>query len=1014
MRFAIVCFLTVVSGSAQSLWFEPNQGQAHASVQFLAHTPSGYVYFARDKMAVRDIRMELVGANRHAEAELEEPTGGISSYFIGRNEKDWHTGIPHYGRIRYKNVYAGIDLVYYASGRDIEYDFILKPGADPNQIKLAYNKPVQIDSKTGDLLVAGLKQHRAKVLQNGRAIACDYLVNGERVQLALAVYDHSQRLTVDPVLQYSTYLGGPALEWGSGIQVDSAGSAYVTGSARSPASPSLNPFQQVSSVSEDVYVLKLTPSGDAVAFFVVLGGAGDDYSEGIALDSANNAWVAGVTLSTDFPTKNAAQPTFGGGFGDGFYAKVSADGRSIVVSSYAGGASDDWARGVAVGPDGSGWIIGYTSSFDFPTKNPIKATLTGAPDAFLVNVSPTGKLVFATYFGGTGRDFGGSVATDNQGNVYIGGGTESDDLPVKNALQPVRNSLPFHAKAFVSKFSSTGSLLYSTFLGGSADCFVTRLAVGSLGDIHVLGWAEGGLYVKNPVEAIFNGSVQEKFVMKLAPDGQSVTFATYLGGSGPEYGEGGLALDSAGNVYISGYTISADFPVKNPIQPFTALGNPSSANATITELSPNGGLIFSTFFGGGDEWADGIAIDAAGGIYITGSTSSTDYPTKNAIQTTYGGGGDIMVAKFAPDVLPASPLNTSPISLPFRYVIGAAAPQPQIASVTSSPPGIGFTAHSTATWLKVVSDIGVTPATLTISVDPSGLSPGQYLGQVQIDLQTNIQVNLTVLGRAPIITGISPASVPVDSDTTIITVTGSGFQQGAVVQVNGAAFPTKVVDSGSLQFTMDKSNLIQAATLQITVVNPQSAASTALTFTIGIPAPVVTAAGVVNAATFATGPVSPGEIISIFGTNLLNSVSFDGTSATSFFSSPTQINLTVPYSVAGPTTLLQMGTTWVVLQVAPSAPGIFAAVPARDNVIVLYATGCGALTNDDLPRCALPVSVTVNDQPSTVLYAGIAPGLVQGANQINIQLPAGIASGQLTIVLTTGDARSKPFVWNQP
>jgi uncharacterized protein (TIGR03437 family) len=529
-----------------------------------------------------------------------------------------------------------------------------------------------------------------------------------------------------------------------------------------------------------------------------------------------------------------------------------------------------------------------------------------------------------------------------------------------------------------------------------------------------LGWAEGGLYVKNPVEAIFNGSVQEKFVMKLAPDGQSVTFATYLGGSGPEYGEGGLALDSAGNVYISGYTISADFPVKNPIQPFTALGNPSSANATITELSPNGGLIFSTFFGGGDEWADGIAIDAAGGIYITGSTSSTDYPTKNAIQTTYGGGGDIMVAKFAPDVLPASPLNTSPISLPFRYVIGAAAPQPQIASVTSSPPGIGFTAHSTATWLKVVSDIGVTPATLTISVDPSGLSPGQYLGQVQIDLQTNIQVNLTVLGRAPIITGISPASVPVDSDTTIITVTGSGFQQGAVVQVNGAAFPTKVVDSGSLQFTMDKSNLIQAATLQITVVNPQSAASTALTFTIGIPAPVVTAAGVVNAATFATGPVSPGEIISIFGTNLLNSVSFDGTSATSFFSSPTQINLTVPYSVAGPTTLLQMGTTWVVLQVAPSAPGIFAAVPARDNVIVLYATGCGALTNDDLPRCALPVSVTVNDQPSTVLYAGIAPGLVQGANQINIQLPAGIASGQLTIVLTTGDARSKPFVWNQP
>jgi hypothetical protein len=202
--------------------------------------------------------------------------------------------------------------------------------------------------------------------------------------------------------------------------------------------------------------------------------------------------------------------------------------------------------------------------------------------------------------------------------------------------------------------------------------------------------------------------------------------------------------------------------------------------------------------------------------------------------------------------------------------------------------------------------------------------------------------------------------------------------------------------------------------LPFTVVNPQSAPSNPVTFTIGTPVPVFTAAGVVNAASFAGGPVAPGEIISIFGTNLSSGVTFDSTPATLVFVSPTQVNVTVPYSVGGPKTVLQMGTSLVQLQVAPSAPGIFAAASAGDNLVVLYATGCGALTNDDLPRCALPVTVTVNDRPATVLYAGIAPGLVLGADQINVQLPDDITTSKLTIVLTAGDASSKPFSFTLP
>ena len=370
-----------------------------------------------------------------------------------------------------------------------------------------------------------------------------------------------------------------------------------------------------------------------------------------------------------------------------------------------------------------------------------------------------------------------------------------------------------------------------------------------------------------------------------------------------------------------------------------------------------------------------------------------------------------MVAEFAPDTLPVSPFSASPIALPFRYVAGGPVPAPQTIAVTSTPPGLTVTPSATAPWVKVTSNSQTTPATLSVSADPAGLIPGQYSAKIQIDAQTSVQVNLIVLAPAPTATSVSPASVPLGSDTTIITVTGSGFQQSAVVQVNGIAFPTTFVDSGTLQFMLDKSNLKQPATLAITVMNPQSVPSAPLTLTVGTPAPQFTATSITNAASFITGPVAPGEIISIFGTNLTNAVTFDGTPATTVFSSPIQVNVTVPYSVAGPTTVLQMGSTSVQLQVAPSAPGIFAAASAGDGIVVLYATGCGVLTNDDLPRCALPVSVTVNDQPAFVLYAGIAPGLVQGANQINIQLPDGITSGQLTIVLMAADASSAPFTF---
>jgi uncharacterized protein (TIGR03437 family) len=311
--------------------------------------------------------------------------------------------------------------------------------------------------------------------------------------------------------------------------------------------------------------------------------------------------------------------------------------------------------------------------------------------------------------------------------------------------------------------------------------------------------------------------------------------------------------------------------------------------------------------------------------------------------------------------------------------------------------------------------------TITVSVILDGLAPGTYNGTVTLTPQTGdpatIAVTLTVLAPPPVLTSVTPSLIPIGSGATTITFHGSGFTNQSTILLAGTTWnqPVTFVDSETLQATLPKSDLIAQATLPLSVQNPQSAPSNIVSLTIGQIGPQVAPSGVVNAASFEAGPVAPGEIVSIFGTNLVKNVTFDGTPATMVFFSPQQTDVTVPYAIAGQiTTQLVVGqlgisAATVTLNVALAAPGIFAAVPAGNNIVTLYATGCGVLTNDALPRCTLPVSVTANGQLGQVLYAGIAPGLPQGVDQINFQLPDGVASGKVSIVLTVGNAASKPF-----
>ena len=314
-----------------------------------------------------------------------------------------------------------------------------------------------------------------------------------------------------------------------------------------------------------------------------------------------------------------------------------------------------------------------------------------------------------------------------------------------------------------------------------------------------------------------------------------------------------------------------------------------------------------------------------------------------------------------------------------------------------------------------VSWLGVSASGTTLSVapNPAGLAPGTYTTSLSLlptsGTPASVDITFTVLAAAPMLTSADPSLIPINSGATTVTFHGSGFSNVTIVLLYTVPFtPVQFVDSSTLRITLPASDLNGTNNLLFSVKNPDSDVSNPVSVAIGVPAPLITA--VVNAASFASGPVAPGEIVTIFGSNLDQNVTFDFVLATMIYSSATQVNATVPYGITGPSTSLQSGSSAPFkLDVVPSAPGIFAAVVAVDNILTLYATGCGALTTDALPRCALPVSVTVNGEPATVLYAGIAPGLVQGANQINIQLPADITSGQLTIVLTAGAASSAPF-----
>jgi uncharacterized protein (TIGR03437 family) len=997
------------------LSFEANHGQTDGRVQFLSRG-RGYTLFltATEAVLARDgsaVRMKFKGANPAPRITGVDQLAGSSNYFIGNDPGKWRTAVPTYGKVRYESLYPGVDLVFRGTHGRLEYDFLIAPGADPSLIRLAFEGADKLEVEArGDLVVhAGggeLRFRRPLVYQEvegvRREVAASYVLEGYAggpakagpytapytaratlVGFQVAAYDASKPLIIDPVLAYSTYLGGSGQDRGYGIAVDSSGNAYVTGCTSSSNFPTANALQASFGGNWDAFVTKLNAAGSALVYSTYLGGNGVDVGNWIALDSSGNAYVTGETKSSNFPTANALQASFGGGVWDAFVTKLDAAGSALVYSTYLGGNGADGAEDVAVDSSGSAYVTGYTDSSNFPTGNPLQASYGGGSyDAFVAKLNAAGSaLVYSTYLGGNGYEWGDGIAVDSSDNAYVAGFTDSSNFPTANPLQASSRG---GMDVFVTKLNAAGSaLVYSTYLGGSGGDWAYVIAVDSSGNGYVTGCTSSSNFpTANALQASYGGGDADVFVAKLNPAGSALVYSTYLGGNGYDWVEG-MAVDSSGNAYVVGRTDSSNFPTANALQAsFGGVGD-----AFVTKLNAAGSaLLYSTHLGGnGDDWGTGIAVDSSGNAYVTGATQSGNFPMAAALQPGYGGGAyDAFIAK--------------------------------------------------------ISDLAVAPP-----------------------------------NPVPVAASLSPASITAGAAGFTLTGNGSDFVAGAVVRWNGSDRATTFVSSTQLTAAIPASDVATVGTAQVTVFNPAPGGGTsaALTFTInpaGVP-PAINTGGVINGASLAPGQaVTGGAIGSLFGSNLATAIAvadglplpttlggvtmrLNGIAAPLFFVSPTQINFQFPWELLGQrqasvtVTLRDATSNPMSVALAAFGPGLFAtnsagsgqgailiaasgevaaptgSIPGRatrparrGEYVSIFCTGLGAVTNQPAsgdPASGNPLSttttmptVTIGGTSAPVSFSGLAPGFV-GLYQVNAQVPGSASTGNaVPVVVSIGGSAS--------
>ncbi len=865
------------------LSFEVNQGQADGKVKFLSRS-LGYTLFLTGDEAIFSfrgktnlyapparghlqrsavppinnsvLRMKFIKANPAAKVTGAEELPGKINYFVGNDPKKWRSDVPTYAKVKYEGVYPGIDLVYYGNRRQLEYDFIVAPGADPRHVQFDVSGAGNISRDASGELVLQIGKSEVRLAKpvvyqekDGKKqdIAAHYVLKRrDRVGFEVAGYDLQRPLFIDPLV-YSTYLGGSGNDSGVSIAVDSSGSAYVTGATYSTDFPTTpGAFQTMcgggcSNNTDDAFVTKLNPTGSTLVYSTYLGGSNLDQGQGIAVDSSGDAYVAGTTYSTDFPTTPGAfQTTCGGGCADStddaFVTELNPTGSALVYSTYLGGSGNDAGASIAVDSSGSAYITGATYSTDFPTTPGAFQTMCGGgcsnntDDAFVTKLNPAGSaLVYSTYLGGSYRDGGNGIAVDSSGDGYVTGATYSTDFPITpGAFQTVCNggsNCNESGDAFVTELNPTGSaLVYSTYLGGSYQDVGNGIAVNSSGDAYVTGTTSSYNFpITTGAFQTTSSGVSDAFVTELNPAGSALVYSTYLGGSNSNQGQG-IAVDSSGYAHVAGGTASIDFPLQNPLQPLYG-GGP--LDAFVATLNPTGSaLAYSTYLGGTyQDVGNGIAVDGLGDAFIAGTTYSYNFPiTPGAFQTTCGEcptTSDAFLALISP-----SPFVTLfPLSLNFGNQNVGTSSSPQNLTLTDSGDAavkissIVATGDFSQTNTCPVGGILAAGSSCTIAVTFTPTGDGNLYGSVLIGDSapgSPQSVPLTGVGISSAVTLTPPnlnfgdqtvnttsapqVSTLMNTGNSTLTITSIGSDSSEFAETNNCS--TSIPVGGSCQITV--------------------------------------------------------------------------------------------------------------------------------------------------------------------------------------------------------------------
>jgi len=914
------------------LGFEANQGQVDSRVLFLSHG-SGYLLYLTPGEAVLALpseppqqagrtsklpqlgretakpkppavlRMQLVGSNARAGMVGTDVLPGKSNYFLGNDPSQWRTSVPNYRKVAEHAVYPGIDLVYYGTQSQLEYDFVIAPGADSRAIRLAVQgaKKLRIDSQ-GSLIASVGKgevsfQRPVAYQEDSRgtrqSVAARYVLKrGRNVEFKVGKHDPSRSLVIDPTLAYSTYVGGSLIDGANGIAVAPDDSAFITGetfSADFPVVDALSPKNPAE--SEVAFVSKVSPDGSALLYSTYLG-CNQTVGYAIAVDSLGDAYATGETDCPTFPATEGVPQSLCGADGkcgatwnpqgyivyNGWLVKLNVEGTQLIYATFFGEYAQCAGRGIAVDEAQNAYVTGDIGAnimetvplvppetppplFCGPGQNqgfqPLNGGAGGNPfggvatNAFLIKIDEAGsQMLYCTEIGGSNEDVGYGVAVDTAANAYVTGVTYSSNFPTTgNALQATYAGA---GDAFLTKVNTnvlgSSSLLFSTYLGGSGIDQGNGVAVDASGNAYVAGLttsrastllftAPSGAYQADCHLDSLGVCEGDAFVAKVALSGvPAMTYFTYLGGSLADSANG-IALDTSGDAYVTGSTVSTNFPIAGTVfQPIYGGGN---SDAFITEFNTTGSdLVYSSYLGGsGSDVGNGVAVDneTPAGAYVAGQTCSFDFPLANPLQSGYGGNCDAFVSKAS--FLEGIALNPAGLSFPTVSL-----------GTTSQAETVTLTNGDNVLTITSITITGADPSefayTTTCPVATSSLAAGA---------QCTISVTFT-----PTALGVQRASIEISDNA----VTGSPQYISLVGSTSSVGITPALVAFGNQQVG------VSSAAQPVTITNVGSGAMTITAVTTSGPftqtndcttAPLVPTANCTVNVAFA--PIAPGPDI---------------------------------------------------------------------------------------------------------------------------------------------------------